>query len=63
MGTATLNLLTIPPVTRQGHIVPGLTHNLISIGTLCDAGCTALFMANTLTVTNPAGTIIFDPEH
>eukprot|EP00804_Cyclotella_cryptica_P019117 CCRYP_019440-RA/>CCRYP_019440-RA protein AED:0.47 eAED:0.43 QI:0/-1/0/1/-1/1/1/0/219 len=57
-GTATLNLPTMPLVTQQGHIVPGLTHNLISIGTPCNAGCTALFMANTLTVTDPAGTTI-----
>eukprot|EP00804_Cyclotella_cryptica_P028805 CCRYP_020136-RA/>CCRYP_020136-RA protein AED:0.42 eAED:0.42 QI:0/-1/0/1/-1/1/1/0/211 len=57
-GTATLNLPTIPPVTQHGHIVPGLTHNLISIGTLCDAGCTALFTANALTVTDAAGTTI-----
>eukprot|EP00804_Cyclotella_cryptica_P017260 CCRYP_016818-RA/>CCRYP_016818-RA protein AED:0.44 eAED:0.63 QI:0/0/0/1/0/0/2/0/198 len=55
-GTATLNLPTIPQVTQQGHIVPSLTHNLI--GTLCDAGCTALFTANTLTVTDSAGTTI-----
>ena len=57
-STVTLNLPTIPPVTQQGHIVPGLTHNLVSIGTLCDAGCTALFTANTLTVTDSAGTTI-----
>eukprot|EP00804_Cyclotella_cryptica_P005045 CCRYP_017574-RA/>CCRYP_017574-RA protein AED:0.36 eAED:0.36 QI:0/0/0/1/1/1/3/0/447 len=57
-GTATLNLPTIPPATQHGHIVPGLTHNLISIGTLCDAGCTALFTANALTVTDAAGTTI-----
>eukprot|EP00804_Cyclotella_cryptica_P004192 CCRYP_014550-RA/>CCRYP_014550-RA protein AED:0.42 eAED:0.42 QI:0/-1/0/1/-1/1/1/0/283 len=57
-GTATLNLPTIPPGTQQGHIVPGLTHNHVGIGTLCDAGCTALFTANTLTVTDPEGTTI-----
>eukprot|EP00804_Cyclotella_cryptica_P024875 CCRYP_011786-RA/>CCRYP_011786-RA protein AED:0.28 eAED:0.28 QI:0/0/0/1/1/1/2/0/729 len=57
-GIATLNLPTIPPVTQYGHVVPGLTHNLISIGTLCDAGCTALFMATTLTVADAAGTTI-----
>eukprot|EP00804_Cyclotella_cryptica_P011138 CCRYP_020836-RA/>CCRYP_020836-RA protein AED:0.37 eAED:0.69 QI:0/0/0/1/0.5/0.33/3/0/452 len=63
-GTATLNLPTIPPVTQHGHIVPGLTHNLISIGTLCDAGCTALFTANALTVTGAAGTTILSgPGH
>ena len=41
----------------------GLTHNVISIGTFCDAGCTALFIANTLTVTNPAGTTILSGTH
>eukprot|EP00804_Cyclotella_cryptica_P001916 CCRYP_007354-RA/>CCRYP_007354-RA protein AED:0.51 eAED:0.51 QI:0/0/0/0.5/0/0/2/0/143 len=58
MGTATINLPTIPPGTWHGHIVPGLTHNLISIGTLCDAGCTAHFTADTLTITDPADTVI-----
>eukprot|EP00804_Cyclotella_cryptica_P029534 CCRYP_011302-RA/>CCRYP_011302-RA protein AED:0.33 eAED:0.33 QI:0/0/0/0.5/0/0/2/0/451 len=50
-------------VTQQGHIVPGLTHNLVSIGTLCYAGCTALFTANTLTVTDSAGTTILSGTH
>eukprot|EP00804_Cyclotella_cryptica_P021962 CCRYP_000901-RA/>CCRYP_000901-RA protein AED:0.35 eAED:0.34 QI:0/0/0/1/1/1/2/0/655 len=59
-GTATLNLPTIPPDTRHGHIVPGLTHNLISIGTLCDAGCTAHFTADTLTITDPSDTVILN---
>eukprot|EP00804_Cyclotella_cryptica_P027241 CCRYP_014349-RA/>CCRYP_014349-RA protein AED:0.16 eAED:0.16 QI:0/0/0/1/1/1/3/0/1022 len=57
-GTATLNLPIMPLVNQQVHIVPGLTHNLISIGTLCDAGCTALFTANALMVTDPAGTTV-----
>eukprot|EP00804_Cyclotella_cryptica_P018738 CCRYP_007224-RA/>CCRYP_007224-RA protein AED:0.34 eAED:0.32 QI:0/0/0/1/0/0/2/0/496 len=57
-GTATINLPSIPPGTRHGHIVPGLTHNLISISTLCDAGCTAHFTADTLTITEPADTVI-----
>eukprot|EP00804_Cyclotella_cryptica_P013771 CCRYP_016880-RA/>CCRYP_016880-RA protein AED:0.41 eAED:0.57 QI:0/0/0/1/0/0/2/0/238 len=57
-GTATLNLPTLPPVAQHGHIIPGLTHNLISIGTLCDAGCTALFTAHALTAADAAGTTI-----
>ena len=57
-GTATLTLPNLPPITRHGHIVPGLTHNLLSIGKLCDARCTARFTAHTLTITDTAGTVI-----
>ncbi|KAL7478485.1 hypothetical protein ACHAW6_009047 [Cyclotella cf. meneghiniana] len=62
-GTATLNLPDLPPDAWHGHIVPGLTHNLLSIGMLCDAGCTACFIANTLTITNKAGTVILSGTH
>eukprot|EP00804_Cyclotella_cryptica_P019680 CCRYP_016439-RA/>CCRYP_016439-RA protein AED:0.42 eAED:0.50 QI:0/0/0/1/0/0/2/0/281 len=55
-GTAPLNLPTLPPVIRHGHIVPGLTHNLISISTLCDAACTACFTANPTTTVILSGT-------
>ena len=57
-GTAATTLRTIPPVSRQAHIVPGLPHNLTTIAPLCNAGCTARFTANTLTVTDPEGTTI-----
>jgi hypothetical protein len=34
----------LPVAAQEAHTVPGLTHiSLISIGTLCDAGCTAEF--------------------
>ena len=46
-----LQLDQLPAEVRLGHILPGLTrHSLISIGHLCDAGCTAEFTANTVNV-------------
>eukprot|EP00804_Cyclotella_cryptica_P021967 CCRYP_000900-RA/>CCRYP_000900-RA protein AED:0.48 eAED:0.48 QI:0/0/0/1/0/0/2/0/77 len=41
----------------------GLTHNLISIGTLCNAGCTAHFTADSLTITDPSDTVILNDIH
>jgi hypothetical protein len=42
--TCLLNLNELPRAAREAHTIPGLTHSsLISIGTLCDAGCTAEF--------------------
>jgi hypothetical protein len=42
--TCLLNLNELPRAAREAPTIPGLTHSsLISIGTLCDAGCTAEF--------------------
>jgi hypothetical protein len=42
--TCLLNINELPRAAREAHTIPGLTHSsLISIGTLCDAGCTAEF--------------------
>jgi hypothetical protein len=39
-----LNLRDLPTAAREAHTIPGLSHSsLISIGKLCDAGCTAEF--------------------
>ena len=46
-----LQLDQLPAQARTGHILPGLAcHSLISIGHLCDSGCTAEFTANTVNV-------------
>ena len=41
--SCTLNLPDIPEAARQGHIFKELAHPLLSIGMLCDNGCTAVF--------------------
>ena len=51
MGTAQLNISTIPTTLAQtGHIMPGFKNNLISISKLCDANCTAYFDKNHIIV-------------
>ena len=55
-ASAQLALDTLPSSQAStGHIVPGFTHSLLSIGKLCDAGCTATFTQQSLTVTNAHG--------
>jgi|APFre7841882793_1041355.scaffolds.fasta_scaffold00653_2 hypothetical protein len=39
-------------MARMGHIIPGFMNNLLSLGKLCDAGCTAGLDKNTLTVSD-----------
>ena len=42
--SSALNLLTLPNnCACLGHIIPTFTNNLLSIGQLCDSGCTAHF--------------------
>jgi hypothetical protein len=42
----------LPPSARIVHVVPALTtKSLLSIGQLCDAGCSATFDATTATIT------------
>ena len=50
---AELDLPTLPLAARQCHIVPALAnHSLLSVGQLCDAGCSIELDATTLTVTH-----------
>jgi hypothetical protein len=50
--TSDLLLTDLPPQTRQAHILPGLVHNsLISVGQLCDNGCTVTLTHDQVTVT------------
>ena len=49
--TRSLNIPDLPPEATHAHIVPELdAHSLISLGQLCDAGCTATIDKNTLDV-------------
>ena len=51
MHTSSLNLPLLPAAAREAHIFPFLASgSLISIGLLCDHGCTTLFNACTVTV-------------
>jgi hypothetical protein len=57
--TAELDLPDLPSQARVVHLFPHLASgSLISIGTLCDAGCTALFRQHRLYIFNPKGRII-----
>jgi hypothetical protein len=50
--TATLDIPALPLAARHCHLFPALTSgSLISIGQLCDHGCTAHFDATTVTIT------------
>jgi hypothetical protein len=44
MHTCTLDLSELPAAARNAHIIPGLAlHSLLSIITMCYAGCTITF--------------------
>lgn len=47
---ADLNVPALPIEARRAHIFPNLTSTLISIGTLCDSGCSATFTATKVTI-------------
>jgi hypothetical protein len=56
IASAQLALPTLPSVAaRTGHIVPGFTNNLISLGKLCDAGCTTFIDRQNITIRNSSG--------
>jgi hypothetical protein len=49
--TCSLLLTDLLPQARQAHILPGLVHNsLISVGQLCDNGCSVTFTQDQVTV-------------
>jgi hypothetical protein len=44
-------LTDMPPQAQQAHILPGFVHNsLVSVGQLCDNGCSATFTQDQVTV-------------
>jgi hypothetical protein len=52
MHEADLNLpnCNLPPEALTAHLFPELQHSLLSVGTLCDYGCTTLFNANNVII-------------
>lgn len=55
----TLALPQLPKGARDAHILPGLTHSsLVSIGKLCDAGCTASFNQQKVIVHKKGNTLL-----
>jgi hypothetical protein len=57
--TATLNMPSLPQAARLAHILPGLAqHSLLSVGQMCDSGCSVTFTASSVTVTNGGSTIL-----
>jgi hypothetical protein len=49
--TRNLLLTDMPPQAQQAHILPGLVNNsLISVGQLCDNGCSVTFTQDQVTV-------------
>ena len=55
MGAAILAIPTIPANARMGHIIPGFTNNLLSLGKLWDADCTAYIDKDKLEVRDKHG--------
>ena len=53
--TATLNLPSLPLAARAAHVFPELTGSLLSIGMLTDAGLTAIYTADSVTIQDSAG--------
>ena len=61
--TCTLDLPQLPTNAIDAHILPGLTHSsLISIGKLCDAGCTATFDDQQVLIQKDKQTILHGPR-
>ncbi len=57
--TCTLDLPDLPAGARAAHIIPGLaSHSLLSIVTMCNAGCTVTFTKINCTITYRGRTII-----
>jgi hypothetical protein len=48
--TCQLNIPGLPTTATQAHIFPQLAHALLSIGLLCDHGCTAIFDQQTVNI-------------
>ena len=56
---AELPIPHLPMAARRAHIVPELrSHSLLSIGTLCDAGCEVKLTTTTVTVIHNDATIM-----
>jgi hypothetical protein len=64
--TCNLLLTDLPPQARQAHILPGLVHSsLISVGQLCDSGCSVTFTHYQVTVSRNGKNVMYgsrDPK-
>jgi hypothetical protein len=64
--TCNLLLTELPPQARQAHILPELVHNsLISVGQLCDNGCSVTFTQHQVTVSKNEKCVMYgsrDPK-
>ena len=57
--TCTLDLLSLPHIAHAAHIIPGLAlHSLLSIVTLCNAGCIVNFTKIGCTISYHGHTIV-----
>ena len=50
------------PIDMTAHVLPDLSHSLISIGKLCDAGCTATFDAKKVVITHGMDPVLTGPR-
>ena len=54
-----LDLSNLPPAARIAHVFPDLaSDSLLSIGQLCDAGCTAFFTKDAVTIEFDSYTVL-----
>ena len=59
MHTCTLDLPDLPADARAAHIIPGLaSHSLLSVVTMCNAGCTVTFTKISCTIVYHGRTIV-----
>jgi hypothetical protein len=59
MHTCTLNILSLPPGAQGAQIIPVLaSHSLLSVITMCNAGCTVTFSKTGCTIMYRGNTII-----
>jgi hypothetical protein len=57
--TCNLDLPDLPAGTQAAHVIPGLaTHLLLSVITMCNAGCTVTFTKINFTISYRGRTII-----
>ena len=57
-GQAKLLLPNLPPGSKDCHIMPSFTNNLLSLGKFCNAGCTVIFTDTNVKVIDKTGAII-----
>ncbi len=57
--TCTLDLPKLPAAARNAHIIPGLaSHSLLSVVTMCNAGCTVTLTKIRCSIVYPGRTIV-----